>query len=88
MCECYCCIGLPRGPGKEALAAGERLRESLDALSPTQFVHFPQNRFEALFDTFLAEKNVQIERGIALEDLKLPPDGSAAQQIQVTLRRL
>ncbi|CAI5725463.1 unnamed protein product [Hyaloperonospora brassicae] len=79
---------LPRGPVKKALAAGERLRESLDALSPTQFVHFPQNRFEALLDTFLAENDVQIERGIALEDLKLPPDGSAAQQTQVTLRRL
>ena len=83
-----CCVGIPRDTVQEALAAGDSLRTSLKALSPTQFLHFPQNRFETLLDTFLAENEVQIERGIELEELVLPSDGSAMQQAQVTLRRL
>uniref|UniRef100_M4BTG6 FAD-binding domain-containing protein n=1 Tax=Hyaloperonospora arabidopsidis (strain Emoy2) TaxID=559515 RepID=M4BTG6_HYAAE len=79
---------IPRDTVQEAVAAGDSLRTSLKALSPTQFLHFPQNRFETLLDTFLAENEVQIERGIELEELVLPSDGSAMQQAQVTLRRL
>uniref|UniRef100_A0AAV1T588 FAD-binding domain-containing protein n=1 Tax=Peronospora matthiolae TaxID=2874970 RepID=A0AAV1T588_9STRA len=82
--------GIPRDTVQEAVAAGDSLRTSLKALSPTQFLHFPQNRFEKLLDTFLAENDVQIERGVELEKLVLPFDGSVMQQAQVTvtLRRL
>ena len=70
------------------MANGDSLRKSLAALSPTQFLHFPQNRFETLLDDFLAENDVQIERGVELEKLTLSADDSATLQSQVTLRHL
>ncbi|KAF4040793.1 FAD binding domain [Phytophthora infestans] len=62
------------------------LRKSLAKLSPTQFLHFPQNRFETLLDEFLADNNVRVERGVELESLMLPADSSATPE--VTLRHL
>ncbi|CAH0492627.1 unnamed protein product [Peronospora farinosa] len=79
---------IPRDNIEQATAHGDSLRKSLAALSPTQFLHFPQNRFETLLDTFLAENDVQIERGVELERLTLPADNSVTQQSQVTLRHL
>ncbi|GMG14652.1 unnamed protein product [Phytophthora fragariaefolia] len=70
------------------MASGDSLRKSLAALSPTQFLHFPQNRFETLLDEFLTENGVGVERGVELESLKLPLDGSATKQPEVTLRHL
>jgi hypothetical protein len=80
--------GIPRDTVEQATANGDSLRKSLAALSPTQFLHFPQNRFETLLDEFLAEKGVRVERGVELEGLKLPSDGSPTQQPEVTLRHL
>ncbi|ETN09290.1 hypothetical protein PPTG_11736 [Phytophthora nicotianae INRA-310] len=77
---------IPRDTVKQAMATGDSLRKSLAALSPTQFLHFPQNRFETLLDEFLAENNVRVERGVELEGLKLPMDSSATTQ--VTLRHM
>lgn len=77
---------IPRDTVEQAAANGDSLRTSLSALSPTQFLHFPQNRFESLLDEFLAENEVNVERGVALESLKLPSAGSGAPE--VTLRHL
>ncbi|KAG6574692.1 Polyketide hydroxylase [Phytophthora cinnamomi] len=75
---------IPRDTIEQATANGDSLRTSLAALSPTQFLHFPQNRFETLLDEFLAENDVRVERGVELESLALPPEGSP----EVTLRHL
>ncbi|KAG3120148.1 hypothetical protein PI124_g1035 [Phytophthora idaei] len=77
---------IPRDTIEQATANGDSLRESLAALSPTQFLHFPQNRFETLLDEFLAEHGVHVERGVELESLKLPTDSSTTPE--VTLRHL
>ncbi|KAG7386394.1 hypothetical protein PHYPSEUDO_000323 [Phytophthora pseudosyringae] len=77
---------IPRDTVEQATANGDSLRKSLAALSPTQFLHFPQNRFETLLDEFLAENDVRVERGVELEGLKLPTDGCATPE--VTLRHL
>ncbi|KAE9303511.1 hypothetical protein PF008_g22215 [Phytophthora fragariae] len=79
---------IPRDTIEQATANGDSLRKSLAALSPTQFLHFPQNRFETLLDEFLAENDVRVERGVELESLKLPSDGSVAERPEVTLRHL
>ncbi|CAI5745986.1 unnamed protein product [Peronospora destructor] len=79
---------IPRDNIEQATANGDSLRKSLAALSPTQFLHFPQNRFETLLDEFLAENGVHIERGVELESLTLPADDSVTEQSQVTLRHL
>ncbi|POM76659.1 Polyketide hydroxylase [Phytophthora palmivora] len=77
---------IPRDTVAEATVNGDSLRKSLASLSPTQFLHFPQNRFETLLDEFLAENDVLVERGVELKDLKLPIDGSVAPE--VTLHHL
>ncbi|RLN95280.1 hypothetical protein BBJ28_00011838 [Nothophytophthora sp. Chile5] len=63
----------------DPIATGDSLRTALAALSPTQFLHFPQNRFETLLDEFLTENNVRIERGVELQDLKLPVKGNTLE---------
>ncbi|CAH0474961.1 unnamed protein product [Peronospora belbahrii] len=73
---------------EQATTNGDNLRKSLTTLSPTQFLHFPQNRFETLLNEFLAENDLLVERGVELESLTLPAKGSATQQSQVTLRHL
>ncbi|RLN66574.1 hypothetical protein BBJ29_004544 [Phytophthora kernoviae] len=77
---------IPRDTVEQAQVNDDSLRSSLAALSPTQFLHFPQNRFETLLDEFLAENDLHVERGVALESLKLPSEGSDA--LEVTLRHL
>ncbi|KAL4086634.1 hypothetical protein PRIC1_013696 [Phytophthora ramorum] len=79
---------IPRDTIEQAAANGDSLRKSLAALSPTQFLHFPQNRFEMLLDEFLTENDLRVERGVELEGLKLQSEGSAMQQPEVTLRHL
>ncbi|RLN59985.1 hypothetical protein BBJ28_00001369 [Nothophytophthora sp. Chile5] len=66
----------------DPVATGDSLRTALAALSPTQFLHFPQNRFETLLDEFLTENNVRIERGVELQDLKLPVKGSSDHTLE------
>ncbi|EEY56473.1 polyketide hydroxylase, putative [Phytophthora infestans T30-4] len=77
---------IPRDTVDQAMTNGDSLRKSLAKLSPTQFLHFPQNRFETLLDEFLADNNVRVERGVELESLMLPADSSATPE--VTLRHL
>ncbi|KAK1938025.1 putative polyketide hydroxylase [Phytophthora citrophthora] len=77
---------IPRDTVEQATATGDSLRDSLASLSPTQFLHFPQNRFESMLGEFLAENDVHVERGVEMEGLKLSTDGSATPE--VTLRHL
>ncbi|KAG7395090.1 hypothetical protein PHYBOEH_004242 [Phytophthora boehmeriae] len=77
---------IPRDTVEDTQANGDSLRSSLAALSPTQFLHFPQNRFETMLDEYLAENDVQVDRGVALESLQLP--STDADSPEVTLRHL
>ncbi|CEG43188.1 polyketide hydroxylase-like [Plasmopara halstedii] len=77
---------IPRTKGENAVGNAGILRQSLAAISPTQFLHFPQNDFEMLLNEFLNENNVYVERGVELDDLKLPMESSATPE--VTLRHL
>ncbi|KAG9401082.1 hypothetical protein AC1031_009842 [Aphanomyces cochlioides] len=47
------------------------LLESLHGISPTQPVHFPQNKFETILSEYAAENSVHVRRGEALENLKV-----------------
>ncbi|KAG1708605.1 hypothetical protein DVH05_022233 [Phytophthora capsici] len=76
---------IPRDTIEQATATGDSLRDSLSSLSPTQFLHFPQNRFESMLDEFLTGNDVHVERGVEMEGLKLPTGGSTPE---VTLRHL
>ncbi|KAI9915401.1 hypothetical protein PsorP6_008123 [Peronosclerospora sorghi] len=80
--------GIPRDTVEQAHAKGDILRNSLAALSPTQFVHFPQNRFETLLNEFLGHNDVHIDRHVSLEGMTLPSSTSTLQQVDVTLRHL
>ncbi|KAF0694570.1 Aste57867_14558 [Aphanomyces stellatus] len=72
------------GPDIKSHASSPRFRnelvESLDRLSPTQPVHFPQHKFESLLSDYAAECGVHIQRGEELKGLHVSPDG-----IDVTL---
>ncbi|TDH68178.1 hypothetical protein CCR75_004480 [Bremia lactucae] len=77
---------IPRGINDNGNSNGEDLRKSLSALSPTQFLHLPQNRFETILNDFLEENGSFVDRGVELESLKLPTDILSAPE--VTLRHL
>ncbi|KAF1327967.1 Polyketide hydroxylase, partial [Globisporangium splendens] len=57
-----------------ASSSGTSLLNALDSISPTQFLHFPQNRFEAMLSNFLAQSGMHVERGMELVDLKVADD--------------
>jgi hypothetical protein len=75
-------IDIPRPVDCAHTRQGEKkdshLRQALDAISPTQFLHFPQNRFEALLSDYLKDQNVHVERGI---ELIKEEDQSGKQQL-------
>jgi 2-polyprenyl-6-methoxyphenol hydroxylase-like FAD-dependent oxidoreductase len=51
------------------LHSKQELLAALDGLSPTQFLHFPQNRFETLLSTFVEDAGLHVERQIELVEL-------------------
>lgn len=64
---------IPRG-----VAAGQDpLSSALAALSPSQFLHFPQNRFESMLAEHLDAHDLLVERGV--EFLELHQDDSAGR---------
>ncbi|DAZ99351.1 TPA: hypothetical protein N0F65_005202 [Lagenidium giganteum] len=75
---------VPRDPTGQS--DKQALRQALAALSPTQFVHFPQNRFEQLQVAFLEKHNIHIDRRVELVDLQLPASGD--ERVRVTLRNM
>ncbi|GLE02019.1 hypothetical protein PINS_up010857 [Pythium insidiosum] len=61
------------------LASNDALRKTLAAISPTQFLHFPQNRFETMLAAFVEEAGMTIERQVELTDLQLGPNGGPSR---------
>ncbi|TMW56936.1 hypothetical protein Poli38472_002861 [Pythium oligandrum] len=64
------------------LSTKQELLDALSDVSPTQFLHFPQNRFENMLSTFLEESNITIEREIELLDLKREPNGQSTVKLK------
>lgn len=73
--------GIPR----TAAGGRDELRRALAPLSPTHFLHFPQNRFEELLEEFLNEEGVHVDRGVELQGLQLT---DADGPTRVALRHL
>lgn len=77
--------GIPRAPSSAPEDRGA-LRRSLAALSPTQFLHFPQNQFEDMLDAFVAEYGVRVDRGVELVGLEAAT--SRSDPTSVSLRHM
>lgn len=58
-------VAIPRGSFDKPI----NLREALSSLSPTHFLHFPQNRFETMLSTYVKESGIHVEREVELVDL-------------------
>lgn len=56
---------------------------ALASISPTHFLHFPQNRFEAMLSEFLERNGMDVDRGVELVALDADPAGGGTN---VTLR--
>ncbi|KAJ0411284.1 hypothetical protein ATCC90586_004200 [Pythium insidiosum] len=57
------------------LPSNGALRKALASISPTQFLHFPQNRFETMLAAFVEETGMTIDRQVELTDLQLGSNG-------------
>ncbi|OQR91812.1 polyketide hydroxylase [Achlya hypogyna] len=76
------------GPGiRKAPSPGFRneLLESLHLLSPTQPVHFPQNKFEHLLSDYAAEAGLSFARGVEVVRVDTT---STASSVRVALRNI
>ncbi|ETV92352.1 hypothetical protein H310_13252 [Aphanomyces invadans] len=64
------------------------LLHGLRNLSPTQPVHFPQNKFETLLNEYAAECGIHVHRGVELTDLRMLSKQSSCglSRVDVSLR--
>lgn len=72
-------------PMSAAIPRSDSPAAALQSISSTQFLHFPQNRFESMLSEFLQESDLHVDRGVELLDLKVDLAGGGGPT-KVSLR--